>query len=62
MSYGTAEITITQMSDGKIFVNHSDGNILSQWDAKITDWDEIWETLDRLKNESLDRLKNNEVK
>ena len=38
------------MSDGKIFVNHSDGTILSQWNAKVTDWDEIWETLDRLKN------------
>ena len=49
MSYGSAEITITQMSDGKIIVKHSDGTILSEWNATVDDWEEIWHTLDALK-------------
>ncbi len=49
MSYATAEITITQLSNGKIIVNHSDGSILSEWNARVEDWDAIWHTLDTLK-------------
>tara|TARA_R100000781_G_scaffold104658_1_gene68406 strand:- start:54 stop:233 length:180 start_codon:yes stop_codon:yes gene_type:complete len=47
--YGSAEITITQMSNGKIIVKHSDGSILSEWNARVEDWDAIWHTLDTLK-------------
>ena len=49
MSYATAEITITQLSNGKIIVNHSDGSILLEWNARVEDWDAIWHTLDTLK-------------
>ena len=47
--YASAEITITQMSNGKIIVKHSDGKMLSEWNATVDDWEEIWHTLDALK-------------